>query len=90
MSDIFKFYPEPKFDKIIEPFGLPANYSLLYPDKQIVINDFNVEDFIPTDERMKNWIFLSRPYYNLPNEEATWFINAPRKNRKIDYAFFAS
>ncbi len=32
-----KFYPEPKFDEIIEPFAGSAGYSLLYPQKNVML-----------------------------------------------------
>lgn len=80
-NDIFKFYPAPKYDKIIEPFGFPVFYSLLYPEKKILINDFKIESKelleLP-DAKMVDWEISIKPYYNLVNEEATWFVNPPR------------
>jgi site-specific DNA-adenine methylase len=44
-------YPAPKYDTIIEPFAGGAGYSLLYPDKEIIL--------IEKDERTaKVWDFL--------------------------------
>ena len=32
-----KYYPQPQCDEIIEPFAGSAGYSLLYPDKQVIL-----------------------------------------------------
>jgi len=34
-----KFYPKPLYDTIIEPFAGSAGYSLLYPEKKIILYD---------------------------------------------------
>lgn len=34
-----KYYPEPLYDTIIEPFAGSAGYSLLYPKKQVILYD---------------------------------------------------
>jgi site-specific DNA-adenine methylase len=34
-----KFYPEPKYDTIIEPFAGAAGYSLRYPHKKVMLYD---------------------------------------------------
>lgn len=34
-------YPKPLHDMIVEPFAGSACYSLLYPDKQVILNDAN-------------------------------------------------
>lgn len=36
-SKLLNYYPKPKFDKIVEPFGGTAKYSLKYFDKEIYI-----------------------------------------------------
>ena len=38
-SKIVKYYPSPKFDKIIEPFAGSARYSLKYFDKDVLLID---------------------------------------------------
>jgi len=38
-SKIVKKYPKPIYDLIIEPFAGSARYSLLYADKQVILND---------------------------------------------------
>lgn len=38
-SKIAKFYPKPKFNMIIEPFAGSAAYSLLYNDKDVILNE---------------------------------------------------
>lgn len=42
---IAKYYPKPLFDTIIEPFAGSAGYSLLYPEKNIILYD-NYEPII--------------------------------------------
>lgn len=38
-NKIAKYYPKPQFGKIIEPFAGAAAYSLLYSDKNVVLNE---------------------------------------------------
>jgi len=38
-SKIVKKYPPPLYDIIVEPFAGSARYSLLYNDKQVILND---------------------------------------------------
>ena len=38
-SKIVKYYPEPKYDTIIEPFAGSARYSLLYCEHSVILND---------------------------------------------------
>lgn len=38
-SKIIKYYPPPKFDKVIEPFAGTAQYSLKYWEKDILLID---------------------------------------------------
>lgn len=38
-SKIIKYYPPPKYDKIIEPFAGTAQYSLKYYDRDVVLVD---------------------------------------------------
>lgn len=38
-SRVVKFYPKPKYDRIIEPFAGSARYSLLYYDRDVTIVD---------------------------------------------------
>ena len=50
-SKIIKKYPVPKYNTIIEPFAGSARYALLYPDRQIILNDkytiiSNIWDYI--------------------------------------------
>ena len=165
-SKIVKYYPEPKYDLIIEPFCGASNYSLYYwENRDIWINDsyeviykiwkylsnITLEDIefirslqlkkgddirnlkisdnmrlflgfvcgrgveiphniytkwseignsikqsynrlIKYHNRAKNWKITNLDYRDIPNQEATWFIDSPYqfggssyKHSKIDY-----
>jgi hypothetical protein len=38
---IAKYYPEPKYQTIVEPFAGSAGYSLRYPRCKVILNDLN-------------------------------------------------
>jgi site-specific DNA-adenine methylase len=52
-SKIVKYYPPPKYDKIIEPFAGSARYALLYWENEVTILDKNVEV-------IKTWQWLQK------------------------------
>jgi hypothetical protein len=65
-----KHYPKPAYDIIVEPFAGAAGYSLLYPDKQIVLYD-NYEPVVRLWDyliNVKKEEILSLPLNNNGNE----------------------
>jgi hypothetical protein len=53
-SKLAHLYPKPKHDAIIEPFAGGASYSLLYRERQVLINDLD-------DKTIAIWKYLLRP-----------------------------
>lgn len=71
-------YPEPKYNTIIEPFAGSAAYSMLYYDRNVIINDID-------DRIYKTWKYListkSNNVSNLPFLEKGESLN----DSKFDY-----
>jgi site-specific DNA-adenine methylase len=61
-----KYYPEPKYNTIVEPFAGSACYSLRYNDKKIILNDID-----PTIYELWKWLInvSENIVLNLPIEE---------------------
>lgn len=52
-AKIAKYYPSPKYGKIIEPFCGAANYSVIHFENDVLLTDLN-EDVIGTWNYLKN------------------------------------
>lgn len=52
-SFIAKHYPAPRYDTIVEPFAGGASYSLLYYERQVVLNEINPRVFAIWDYLLK-------------------------------------
>lgn len=59
-------YPKPVHNTIIEPFAGAAGYSLLYPDKQVLLYDTNPKIYLVWDYLIKA---TKDQILNLPNIE---------------------
>lgn len=83
-QELLAYYPKPKFMTIIEPFCVQPLYSMFHDDgdearKIILVN--NDEIIISRLEMLAaapHWQIQCKPYYNIPNLEATWFIDNPK------------
>jgi site-specific DNA-adenine methylase len=63
---IAHIYPKPQYDIIIEPFAGAAAYSMLYPEKQVILYDTNPKIFLIWDYLIKA---NKKEILNLPNIE---------------------
>ena len=144
-TKLIKYYPKPKYNKIIEPFCGSARYSLAYPQHEIYINDLNpriakiweylinvdvarIEELpeLEIGERVsgqlanvgnckngsdkvtkwgyghngfgvhkkkilkhllniRHWKISCLDYKEIPNEEATWFVDPPYQEQGHNY-----